>query len=84
MADKPSVLDEVIAMLPQQSGNRPWHEKAPPEKQELLQTILEGWRSGAFGSRRRTACRAISAVLAKHGISIGEQGVEIWLKRHAT
>lgn len=82
MASIPSIVSEIAALVPQQAGNRPWYEKVSPEQQEVLVTILNGWKSGAFGGRRRTAARAISAVLNKHGIPIGEQGVEIWLIRH--
>lgn len=79
----PSIVDEIAAMLPQQSGNLPWYEKVPADKRELLGTVIEAWRGGAFGKKRRTAARAISSVLKKHGISVGEQGVEVWLIRSA-
>ena len=81
MASAPSIVSEIAALVPQQQGNRPWYEKVEPAQAELLGTILEAWKAGAFGTRRRTAARAISVVLNKHGIPIGEQGVEVWIRR---
>lgn len=75
------IVDEVRSMIPQQPGNRPWHERVSEDKRELLATIIEAWHGGAFGKQRRPAARAIAAVLQRHGISIGEQGVDVWLSR---
>lgn len=80
---KPSVVDEIAALIPERVGTRPWWERVDPQHESTLAEILEAWRAGTFGGRRRTAAKAISAALKRRGVDIGEQGVETWLKRQA-
>jgi hypothetical protein len=83
MARTSSVVDEVLSLIPQHPGVRPWWERLDAKQAELAESILEAWHSGKFGPHRRPAARAISHVLKRHGVSIGEQGVDLWLKRNA-
>lgn len=80
---KPSVIDEIAAMIPERTGSRPWHERVTPEQAAMLDEILAAWHAGAFGQKRRTAARAIAAALQRQGIDIGQQGVDSWLQRSA-
>jgi hypothetical protein len=80
---KSSVVDEVLALIPQNPGVRPWWERLDAKQAELASAILEAWRAGKFGPHRRTAAKAISQTLGRHGVVIGEQGVDTWLKRTA-
>lgn len=82
MGDAEKVVNAIAAMIPKKTGNLPWYDKVPADKESLLEWILDGWRAGKFGTHRRTAARVIAAFLTnEHGIPIGEQGVEIWLIR---
>jgi hypothetical protein len=76
-------VDEVLSFIPQNPGVRPWWERLDAKQSELAASILEAWHDGKFGPHRRPAARAIAHVLTRHGVSIGEQGVDIWLKRNA-
>lgn len=77
-----SVVDEIASLIPERSGARPWWERVDSSQASMLDEILKAWQSGAFGSRRRTAAKAISVALKSRGVDIGEQGVETWLKRN--
>lgn len=80
-----SVVDEIVALMPRQSGFRPWYERVNVEQEKLLEAIISGWRSGRFGTTKNTAAKAISKYLERHGIKIGRQGVIAWLtKNNAT
>lgn len=79
---KPSIVDEVAALIPENPGVRPWWDRVDDTQAAMLEQIREAWRSGSLGTKRRTAARAISATLKRHGVEIGEQGVETWLKRN--
>ena len=83
MAKATSVIDEVRALIPQTVGVRPWWERLDATQSKMVAEILEAWHGGVFGTQRRTAARAISQTLKRHGIDIGEQGVEGWLRRNA-
>ena len=83
MASK--VVREAVAALAasipkNQHGSRPWWERVEPQHQELLDAIHAAWYAGELGAKRLTAARGIVAMLAGHGINIGEQGVMTWLK----
>jgi hypothetical protein len=73
---------EIAAMIPRQSGTRPWHERVPPDVAAELPGILDAWLSGKFGRQRRTAARAIARWLCDKGVTIGPQGVETWLRQN--
>lgn len=80
MAER-SVVDEVISLMPQRSGVRPWWERVDAGQAAMLAEILAAWKGGALGTKRRPVSRAISAALKQHGIEIGEQGVDMWLRQ---
>jgi hypothetical protein len=74
------IVAEIAAAVPRrQHGTPPWHERVPAEHHETLQAIHAAWHAGAFGVKKITAARTISAKLAEFGITIGEQGVMAWL-----
>lgn len=75
------VVDEIASLIPERTGARPWWERVDQSQAAMLEEILKAWQSGVFGSKRRTAAKAISVALRKRGVDIGEQGVEAWLKR---
>ena len=79
-----SVADIVARMAasvpPESHGTKPWWERHYAEHSELLDAIHTGWYAGTFGTKKRPAAKIISAELARHGITIGEQGVITWLK----
>lgn len=77
---KPSVIDEIKALIPQR-GTRRWYERVDTDQAQLLEQIMAGWIAGEFGTARRTASQVISKWLQERGIAIGEQGVDAWLKR---
>jgi hypothetical protein len=79
MATK-GIVQTIQSLIPP-NGVRPWWQRVTPKQAAMLEEILAAWKSGALGSRRRTAARAIATGLASEGISIGEQGVETWLRR---
>lgn len=79
---KPSVVDEIAAMIPARVGCRPWYERVTDEQAAMLAEILAGWRAGKFGTARRTAAKTIAAYLGRHGIEIGHQGVDQWLAKN--
>ena len=78
---KPSIVDEVAALIPERPGVRPWWERLDPKRAAMAAEILQAWQSGALGTKRRPAAAAISTTLQRHGVSIGVQGVDQWLKR---
>jgi hypothetical protein len=80
---KASIVDEVAALIPERTGTRPWWERLDTKQGELVKAILAAWHAGTFGTRRRTAAKAIAQAIQRHGINIGEQGVDAWLRRHA-
>ena len=77
----PTIVDEIAAAIPDGSTSKPWWERLDADQKKFITPILEGWRSGKFGTRRITAARVISEHLAKNGITIGHQGVQAWLLR---
>lgn len=81
MPAKRSLVDEIAAAIPRHHTTLPWWQKLTPEQTAELQPILAAWKAGVFGTRRRTASRVISIALQSVGITIGEQGVDNWLKR---
>lgn len=81
MAKNKSIVDEIVAAIPESQASRPWWQRLDAEQQDFVRPILEAWRAGTFGRRRITAARVISATLARHGIQIGPQGVLSWLQR---
>lgn len=83
MSRNSSIVAEIQSLLPAKVGSRPWYERVTPEQAEMLADILAGWQAGAFGRYRKTACVSISQFLERHGITIGWQGVECWLRRNA-
>lgn len=80
---KASAVNEIASLIPPRTGVRPWWERVDGKVAEALPGILEAWRAGQFGPRRRTAARAISAWLVRQGVEIREQGVDLWLRRNA-
>jgi hypothetical protein len=78
-----SPVSEIASLIPSRPGVRPWWERVDKRAEAHLTEILAAWRAGKFGSRRRTAARAIAAWLVRHGVHIGEQGVDTWLRRNA-
>ena len=84
MAKKPSIVDEILAAVPESKRSVKWYQKVEPDRQAELDEILEAWKSGLFPSAMRTASRAISKVLADRGIAkVGHHGVEAWLAEKA-
>ena len=81
MAKKASdIVAEIAAAVPRnQHGQLPWHVRAEAEHGEALAAIHAAWHEGAFGTKKITAARTISAKLKTLGITIGEQGVMNWL-----
>ena len=77
-----SVVNDIQKLLPRSLGNRPWWERHAQTHGKLLAEILEAWREGKFGAKRKPACRAISQYLTSQGIPIGPQGVDAWLARN--
>lgn len=77
-----SPVEEIAAMMGPRAGLRPWYERLDGEQAALVAEILAGWKSGKFGTARRTAAKAISAYLSRNGIAIGHQGVDSWLQKH--
>ena len=77
-----SVVSDIQRLIPKTSGNLPWWERHADEHGKLLAEILAAWRAGQFGTKRKTACRAISQYLTANGIAIGFQGVQEWLTRN--
>jgi hypothetical protein len=80
---KASIVDEVLAAIPTKSGNLPWWERVNDKQAALLASLLEAWQSGKLGSKKKPAGQAISTTLEKYGITIGPQGVILWLNRMA-
>ena len=84
MAKKETVADvvaRIAASVPRDNhGTRPWWERHYAQHAQLLDAIHAGWYAGTFGSKKRPAAKIISAELAEHGITIGEQGVITWLR----
>ena len=80
---KASAVNEIASLIPSRTGIRPWWERVDGKVAAALPEILEAWRAGEFGTRRRTAARAIAAWLVRHGVEIREQGVDLWLRRNA-
>lgn len=80
MTKRSSLVEAIKAMVPP-SGFRPWYERVTDSQAAEMAAILAAWKAGEFGPRRRTAARAIAKGLGSIGISIGEQGVETWLRR---
>ena len=78
-----SPVSEIASLIPSRAGVRPWWERVDKRVESQLPEILAAWRAGKFGSRRRTAARAIAAWLVRHGVEIREQGVDTWLRRNA-
>lgn len=83
MGKASSVIDEIAALIPDRVGVGPWWERVDETQAAMLADIHAGWRAGKFGTKKRTAARAISDYLGRHGITIGVQGVETWLTRNA-
>lgn len=79
---QPSAVEEIAATIPARVGSRPWYERVTPEQAQMLADILAGWQAGAFGRYRKTASISISQYLERHGILIGWQGVDCWLRRN--
>lgn len=79
-----SVVDEIASLIPPRTGFLPWYERVNKDQAEMLAAILEGWKSGRFGTAKNTAAKTISQYLERHGIKIGRQGVITWLARHGT
>ena len=81
MAKKPSdIVAEIAAAVPRnQHGQLAWHVRAEAEHGDTLAAIHAAWHAGAFGPKKITAARTISAKLRTMGITIGEQGVMNWL-----
>ncbi len=77
------IVDEIISAIPVSTGSRPWYERVDKSMEPVLEEILRAWHSGALGRFRSRAARAIASTLKRHGVSIGQQGVEIWLRRSA-
>ena len=82
MGKAANVIDEIAAMIPERPGVRPWWERVDPSLASALPGVLQAWREGQFGAKRRPAAKAIAAWLVKNGVQIGEQGVDAWLKRN--
>lgn len=78
---KTSLVDEIVAAIPENQSGKPWWQRLTPEKRAMVAPILAAWKAGKFGTRRMTAARAISKTLTEHGIKIGAQGVLAWLQR---
>jgi hypothetical protein len=83
MSRTATVVSEIAGMVKPTIKGHPWWNRVPASMAPTLEQILQGWTTGAFGSYRRPAARAISAFLRKNGIDVGEQGVENWLKHNA-
>lgn len=81
---KPSIADEIVALIPIRVGSRPWHEKLNEEQAAMVAEIHAAWLDGRFGKARRTAAKAIASYLNKHGITVGYQGVDAWLAKSPT
>jgi hypothetical protein len=81
MASKPSIVAEVTALIPERPGVRPWWDRLDQKQAALAAEILAAWKAGAFGSKRRPAATAIATALRRHGVEIGFQGVDTWLRR---
>lgn len=77
-----SVIADIQRLIPRHHGNMPWWERHAEAHGKLLAEILAAWHAGKFGTKRKTACRAISQYLTSHGVTIGPQGVDTWLTRH--
>jgi hypothetical protein len=78
-----SIVDEVTALIPENPGVRPWWDRLDAKQAAMAAQIIEAWRAGTLGTKRRTAAKAISSTLQRHGVTIGVQGVDEWLKRNA-
>lgn len=79
--DPSEVVARIAAQVPRNAhGTRPWWERYAETHGELLDAIHAGWHAGTFGPRKLPAAKIISATLAEHGITIGEQGVTTWLR----
>lgn len=83
MAKTSGAVAEIAALIPKRTGVRPWWEKVDEPVAAALPGVLEAWRAGELGTKRRPAAEAIAAWLQKQGVEIGEQGVDEWLKRNA-
>lgn len=81
MAKGTSIVDEIAAAIPDGPTSKPWWQRLNDDQKKLIKPILAAWHAGSFGSRRITAARVISDHLSKHGINIGQQGVQAWLQR---
>jgi hypothetical protein len=74
------IVAEIAAAVPRrQHGTPPWYERVSVEHHETLAAIHAAWHAGAFGVKKITAARTISAKLRELGVTIGEQGVMAWL-----
>jgi hypothetical protein len=78
---KASIIEEVAALIPENPGVRPWWDRLDAKQAALAAEILAAWKAGTFGSKRRPAATAIAAALRRHGVNIGFQGVDTWLRR---
>jgi hypothetical protein len=81
--EKPSVIAKIQAAVSaaRLAGYTPWYSRLPARHRKTVQEIHLAWHAGEFGSRRSTAAKAISEILATLGIEIGRSGVEAWLRK---
>jgi|688.fasta_scaffold00746_47 hypothetical protein len=82
MAKQPSLLDDVVATASSVfQGTIPWYRRIAAEHKQEVAGLKAAWKSGKIAFPLRTYARAISKHLRDRGIAtIGEQGVQHWLK----
>lgn len=77
-----SVVADIQRLMPKSMANLPWWERHADKHAKLFAEILTAWHAGKFGTKRKTACRAIAQYLTSQGVTIGPQGVDTWLTRN--
>lgn len=79
---KPSLLDDVVATASAVfQGTTPWYRKLSPKHLDEVTALKTAWKAGKVRFPLRTYARAIAKHLRERGIAtIGEQGVQSWLK----
>ena len=61
----------IQSLIPKSVASVPWWERHAEGNERMLAEILDAWRAGHFGTKRKSAARGISAYLTANGIPIG-------------
>ena len=82
-----SLVDEAVSTAVVSGGLQPWYRRIAPEHQAELAQAKADWKAGRVqrdGKQLplRVFARALAKVVQARGISkVGEQGVEMWLRK---